>query len=254
MRVVIAEDEALARSLLCALLAEADDVEVVGEAESGSEALALAEMLRPDALFMDIDMPAGNGINAALELRGRAVAEIVFVTAHEKHALDAFDLGAADYLLKPVRRTRLADALERLRARLREKGAGRDKPHKPERGDAAFWVKGIEGSRRIPASDIVWIEAARDHVYLHTATSCDLHRATMSKLEEELAGSGLVRVQRSAFVRLDKVSAILRRGKTILLQLENSTRVSVGSSYQARTLELLTRIEGHRSEGAAAVQ
>lgn len=252
MRVVVAEDEILARSLLCALLTEAGDVEVVGEAESGSEAIALAEVLRPDALFMDIDMPAGNGIHAALELRGRAVAEIVFVTAHERHALDAFDLGAADYLLKPVRRTRLAESLERLRARLREKDAGRGRPREPRREDTAFWVKGNEGSRRIQAADILWIEAARDHVYLHTATTCHLHRSTMGKLEEELEGSGLIRVQRSAFVRLDQVAAILRRGKTILLQLKNATRVPVGASYQARTLESLARIEARqREEGTA---
>ena len=239
MRVIIAEDEPLARSLLWSLLAEMSGIEVVGEARSGNEAVALAARLRPDAVFLDIDMPDGDGIGAAHQLQSRFTAEIVFVTAHEPHAVDAFELGAADYVLKPVRRPRLAKAMDRVRARVRERQSA-EGAAAPSAGEPAFWVRTRRGRVRLPVRDITRIEAARDHVYFHTADKAYLYRTTMDELEEKLAGTGLVRVQRSAFVRLDRVVSIVRNGKILLLELPDAARVAVGPSYQARTLAALT--------------
>ena len=240
MKVLIAEDEALARALLRTLLEESAGIEVVGEAADADQAVALAERLQPDAVFLDIDMPGGNGINAAHALQQRCSAEIVFVTAHEPHAVDAFELGAADYVLKPVRRPRLAKALDRVRARLRERQSADAGSEDEDPAGPAFWVRTVRGRVRVRASDILRIEAARDHVYFHTAERSYLHRITMDELEEKLRGTDMVRVQRSAFVRLDKVRAIVRKGKSMRLELEGGTEVRVGPHYQARTLAALT--------------
>jgi len=239
MKILIAEDEPLARALLRALLEETEGVEIVGESEDAGQAVALADRLHPDAVFLDIDMPGSNGINAAHELQKRSWAEIVFVTAHEPHAVDAYELGAADYVLKPVRRPRLAKALDRVRARLRERQSADAGSEDEDPAGPAFWVRTVRGRVRVRASDILRIEAARDHVYFHTAERSYLHRITMEELEQKLRGTGMLRVQRSAFVRADKVAAIVRRGKSMMLELEDSTRVRVGPLYQARTLAAL---------------
>ena len=239
MKVLIAEDEALARALLRTLLEESGCV-VIGEAADAEQAVALAARLQPDAVFLDIDMPGGNGITAAHALQQRCPAEIVFVTAHEPHAVDAFELGAADYVLKPVRRPRLATALDRVRARLRERQADDAASEAEVASGPAFWVRTLRGRVRVDASDILRIEAARDHVYFHTAEHAYLHRITMDELEDKLRGTPMVRVQRSAFVRLDKVRAIVRKGKAMRLALEDGTEVPVGPHYQARTLAALT--------------
>ena len=239
MKVLIADDEPMARSLLRTLLSDAGDIEVIGEAGDGGEAVALSESLHPDAVFLDIDMP-GSGISAAHALQSRA--EVVFVTAHEVHAVDAFELGAADYVLKPLRRLRLAKALDRVRARVRERCAadnGRRNRRRTDQVDQAFWVRARRGMVRVQISDIDRIEAARDHVYFHTAAGSYLHRVTMDELEERLADTGLVRVQRSAFVRLGKVVAIRRRGKSVQLELQDAARISVGPRYQSRILDAL---------------
>jgi len=240
MKVVIAEDEPLARSLLRTLLEESGDVEVVGEAANGADTLALTERFTPDAVFLDVDMPGG-GIAAAYALHERSAAEIVFVTAHEPQAVDAFDIGAIDYLLKPVRRSRLARTLDRIRTRLREKRPATP-PQWSMEGQPAFWVDTRLGKTRVLLSDVIWIEAARDHVYFHTSERTYLHRITMCELEEKLRSTGMIRIQRSAFVRIDKVASILRRGKSMLLELEDKTQVPVGPSYQAKALSALPHL------------
>ena len=241
MRVLIAEDEPLARSLLRTLLAEAGGVEVVGEARNAPEALDLAARLQPDAVFLDIDMPGGDGIGAAHQLQRRSASEIVFVTAHEPHAVDAFELGAADYVLKPVRRPRLAKTLERVRDRMRAKSLAEADVDGP--ADDAVWVRTRHGKVRLAIRDILWIEAARDHVYLHTSAGSYLHRTTMAELEVKLQGTGLARVQRSAFVRLASVAALGRRGKATVLELESGAFVSVGLAYKRQVLGALAAQE-----------
>lgn len=240
MRVAIAEDEPLARSLLRALLEEAGGVEIVAEARNGREAVTLAQRVRPDAVFLDIDMPGGGGIDAAHALQTGLACEIVFVTAHEPHAVDAFELGAADYMLKPVRRVRLAKALERVRARLREKAATAASAGNGQgSAEEAFWVRTRQGRIRVDFSEIVWIEAARDHVYLHTPEQSYLHRIRMEELDEKLRGTDIVRVHRSAFVRLGRISAVERQGKSVHLRVGKTNRICVGPTYQAATLRRL---------------
>ncbi|MFC4525673.1 response regulator transcription factor [Dyella halodurans] len=120
MRVLIVDDEPLARARLAALLGECADVEIAGSVSDGEAALVALGELHPDVLLLDINMPGISGTALAQRLAGRARPQVVFCTAYESHALQAFDLGAADYLLKPVRLERLNEALQRARQRLQQ--------------------------------------------------------------------------------------------------------------------------------------
>lgn len=244
MKVVIADDEPLARELLRALLEELPDLKVVGEAEDGAGAIALVREHRPDLVFLDIDMPHRNGIQAAIELAGDGV-EVIFVTAHEEHAIDAFEIGAIDYVLKPVRRPRLARAMERARLRHRARAEplasqSAQTPGRPP--DGAFWVPVLRGTARVAIADIVRVEAAGDHVYLHTVERAYLYRTTMADLEKRLDRSGLVRIHRSAFIRIERVTGTTRRGKVLALSLANGNEVVVGPNYRAAVLEAIAAV------------
>jgi DNA-binding LytR/AlgR family response regulator len=241
MRVVIADDEPLSRALLRALLAEIPDVEIVAEAGDGAEIVARVREHRPELVFLDIDMPHRNGIYAALDLAEDPV-EIIFVTAHEEHAVDAFEIGAIDYVLKPVRRPRLAKAMERARTRYlarQEPDAAAQAPAPVEEPGDAFWVPMRHGTARVAIPDILRIEAAGDHVYLHTAERAYLYRITMADLESRLAGSGLIRVHRSAFIRPERVIATNRRGKVLTLAFADGSEVAVGPNYRGAVIDRL---------------
>jgi DNA-binding LytR/AlgR family response regulator len=249
MRIVIADDEPLARDLLRTLVEELPDVSVAALAADGEEAIAAARAERPDLVFLDIDMPNGNGVHAALEI-GRLGAEVIFVTAHEEHAVDAFEVGAVDYMLKPVRRPRLAKAIERARLRYEARRQPAMEPH-PETGpdeaiaaaaqgpDDAFWVPVLRGTVRVAIEDVERVEAAGDHVYLHTAERAYLYRSTMAEMEQRLQGTGLLRVHRSAFIRPERVVGTHRRGKVLSLALSDGTQIPVGPRFRSTALALL---------------
>ena len=243
MRVLLVDDEALALDRLRTLFADIDDVEVVGHATDGDMALEQIEKLEPDLVILDIQMPGRNGLRTAAALEPGKRPEIIFVTAHEHYAPDAFEVDAADYLLKPVRFDRLRQAVHRARRRrelneqaeqtgklqeevesLRSKTGGRS-------DDAGFWVPERHGHRWVPIDAIGWIEAARDYVLLHTETRSHMLRATMAALEEKLAGTGLMRVHRSAFVRPEKVAEVRRANRSLTLVLDDGAHVQVGPSY-----------------------
>jgi len=241
MRVLLVDDEALALDRLKSFFNDIDGVEVVGQAQDGDEALDAIGRLHPDLVLLDIQMPGRNGLRTAADIAVEPRPELVFVTAHEHYAPDAFDVDAADYLLKPVRFDRLRQAVERARRRR----AMRDQAERAgaleeqvaalkggrAAGDDGIWVPERHGQRRVPIESINWIEAARDYVLLHTDLRSHLLRITMAALEEKLAESGLLRVHRSAFVRPDKVSEVKRGNRTMTLVLEDGANVQVGPSY-----------------------
>lgn len=251
MRVLLVDDEQLALDRLQTYFLEIEGVEVVGHANDGNEALDQIKALTPDLVIMDVQMPERNGLSAAAHIDVEPRPELVFVTAHEHYAPDAFDVDAADYLLKPVRFDRLRQAVDRARRRraLRESAERADQLEVqvaelransgPAVGDDGFWVPERHGQRRVPIASIDWIEAARDYVLLHTDVRSHLLRITMAALEERLVGSPLVRVHRSAFVRPDRVSEVRKSNRALSLVLTDGAEVQVGPSYASAVKSML---------------
>lgn len=250
MRVVIADDEPPALERLELMLACIDGVDIIGTARDGETAVDLARSLKPDLLLLDIQMPRRTGLGVASELRDVDGPEIVFITAFEAFAPDAFEVEAADYLLKPVRQDRLRQAIERARRRAEERRAlarqqaSRAATTAPESSRAGFWIPTDRGRIRVSMQEIDWIEAAKDYILLHTARRCHILRMTMAALEAEIAGHGLTRIHRSAFVRLDRVSEVQRPTRwQMVLVMRDGVTTPVGSSYVTRVLDALNRVE-----------
>lgn len=235
MQILIVDDEPAAIERLEVLLGQISDIEVVGSVTDGTSALRAIETLRPDLVLLDIQMPDISGLAVASRLTGPERPEIVFVTAFEMFAADAFEVEAVDYLLKPVRFERLRQAMERAKRRRLE----RDRAVTSLDG-RAIWVQSHTGAVRVPIANIDWIEAAKDYVLLHTSTRSYLHRSTMAALESELEGAGLIRVHRSAFIRLDRVVAVHGHGRALSgVTLVNDVEVPVGSTYVDQVIAAL---------------
>jgi len=209
MKVLIADDEPLARERLRMLLASHAQVELVGEAANGEQALQLAASCHPDVVLMDIAMPGVDGLEAARHLRDFAPCPaVVFCTAYDQHALSAFDAAAIDYLMKPVRAERLAAALERVATFL----AGRlPAPAGEAARQRTHLCARLRGSLRlIPISEIHYLQAEEKYVIVHHARGEDLIEESLKSLEEEFADR-LVRIHRNCLVTRAQL-AELRRG------------------------------------------
>lgn len=242
LRVVLIDDEPLALSRLQVGFDQIDGVEVVGTASDGLSAAETVARLSPDLVMLDIQMPGMNGLALARALDASPRPDIVFVTAFDYYAPEAFAVEAVDFLLKPVQFDRLTEAVERARRRrdLRRQ-AGRAAELEtvvagllPEvsRYETEFWVPAREGLARVQADQIEWIEAARDYVLLHTPIRSHILRATMAALGERLDPAQMLRVHRSAFVRLSSVREVRRPSPGRLsLILSSGAEVQVGSIY-----------------------
>ncbi|WP_426960042.1 LytR/AlgR family response regulator transcription factor [Muricoccus radiodurans] len=250
MRVLLVDDEPLALERLEFAFRDIQGAEVVGTAADGMEALESIAALRPDLIMLDVQMPAHSGMDVARALAGGPYRpELVFVTAFEQYAPDAFAVDAADYLLKPVRFDRLRAAVERARRRqalrsVEERAAAlanevaalrtRQSPGAAftPAYDDALWVPHRQGAVRVPVESIDWIEAARDYVMLNTSSRSHILRATMSELARRLDPAVMLRVHRSHFVRRGAVVGVERPGRGALrLRLADTVEVQVGQSY-----------------------
>ncbi len=234
LKVLLVDDEPAALERLSALFAQIPDTRLVGVARNGREAGQAIAALSPDLVMLDIQMPELSGLALASELPMETRPEIVFVTAFEVYAADAFAVEAADYLLKPVRFDRLRQAVERARRRRALQKAYEQAEAAPARENDldGVWVATRRGHVRVAVSEIDWIEAAKDYVLLHTATRSHIHRITMSALEQALDPARMIRVHRSAFVSPDRVEAVNRLGKGLIaLVLRDGVAVPVGPTY-----------------------
>ena len=250
LRTVLVDDEPLALERLEFLLKDIASAHVVGTASNGREAVEQIEALKPDLVFLDVQMPEQNGLRVAATLDSADRPEVVFVTAFEHYAADAFEVEAADYLLKPVRFDRLWQAIERAKRRkyLRElaqresEADARSQPVAQARSphEDGIWVQTRSGAVFVPTETIDWIEAQRDYVMLHTATRSHIVRMSMRSLEETLDPAQLVRVHRSAFARPSNVVEVQRMGRSVsALVMRDGAIIQVGPSYAKAIAERL---------------
>jgi two-component system LytT family response regulator len=241
IRVLIVDDEAPARALLREMLAAEPDVEILGEAATGLEAVKAAAELEPEVVFLDIEMPKLDGFEV-LELLDPEIA-VVFVTAYDSHALRAFDVHAVDYVLKPYRAERLREALSRARTRVGSRPdatvlarAARPAGHYGRR----VVVKDGAHIHVIPVERLDYAQAQDDYVALHTEGKTFLKAQTLSGLEASLDPSLFVRVHRSFVVRLDRIRTLEPYAKNDHVAiLADGTRVPVSREGYARLRELL---------------
>jgi two-component system, LytTR family, response regulator len=222
MRVMIVDDEPLARRGIALRLAQHDDVEVVGECSDGVSAIEEIVERDPDVVFLDIQMPGvdGFGVLRALEPERRPL--VVFITAYGEHAVRAYEVDAVDYLVKPLQDDRVEAALLRVRARLQKRGTSR------ARYRAYFSVRTGTRIHIVAARDIIWIAAAGDYAELHVRDGTRLLRRSLNVLEQELDPEEFMRIHRSRIVR---VAAI--RELRPLENREYVVKLADGSEHRA---------------------
>ena len=245
---MIADDEPIAREALRSLLKQEQDVEIVGLSGSGREAADAINELAPDLVFLDIHMPELNGFEVLKEIRGPTMPAVIFVTANEEFAAQAFDVHAMDYLVKPCRRERLQQALQRVRerisrdqnAQLHEKIEALMASLRPEPKSAERIA--IKSGGRIVflrLADIDWIEAADNYVNLHVGQESHLFRETMNGLEARLSSKRFVRISRSAMVNIEQIKELqpMFHGEYGVV-LRNGMRLTLTRGYREKMREL----------------
>lgn len=245
VRVLIVDDEPPARRNIAMLLRDDTDVEIIGECSSGKDAIAATRNLRPDLLFLDVQMPENDGFDV-LEMLGRELPPaIVFVTAYDQYALRAFEAGALDYLLKPFENSRFYRALGRAKEKIdlarRNLAAKVDHLVIKSAGQVSF----------VRISDIDWIEAADYYAGVHVGPRTHLLRRSLADLEQELESSRFCRVHRSAIVNVDRVRALqLNSNGEYNVVLENGSELRLSRRFRKH---LQQRLAGMVTDSTASM-
>jgi two-component system LytT family response regulator len=226
IRTLIVDDEPLARTNLRVLLRRHPHIEIVGEPESGFEALEAIRRTKPHLVFLDVQMPECDGFDVLEMLGGNVPPAVIFVTAYDHYALRAFEAGALDYLLKPFDDARFERALRRAEDKIRNH---RTTSHVAER----LTVKSAGQTLFLKPAEIDWIEAADYYACLHVGTRTHLLRRSMSELEEDLDPGVFCRIHRSAIVNLARVRALqLNRDGESEVLLDNGSALPVSRRYR----------------------
>ncbi len=262
MRVLIVDDEVLARQRVRRLLQNESDVEIVGEAETGSEAVQMIRALHPDLVCLDVQMPELDGFGVLQELSGEPTPMILFITAYDEHAQRAFDVHAVDYVLKPLDEDRFKAAFDRARKqraqavaaerlgelletvrRLANGTSSADVKADPAATAAAangsfasrILVKADGRMFFVKTTEIDWIEADRNYVKLHVGKAAHTIRERISHLEETLDPRLFARIHRSTIVNLNRVREMQQwfSGDYVVI-LEDGTKLRLSRHYRDR--------------------
>jgi two-component system LytT family response regulator len=249
VRTIIADDEVLARQKLRQLLADEEDIEILGEGATAFETIDVVRLTNPDLLFLDIQMPGMDGFDIISALSSDEAAHppcIIFTTAYDQYALRAFEINAIDYLLKPFTRERLKQAVERVRNHIAAfhgvpESAKRASETEPYTTRVVFKSKGR--ILFLPVTDIRWIGAEENYVRICTDRESHLLRETMAHFETRLNPDFFIRVHRSAIVNLQYVKEIRTdtpEGESFVL-MHDGQKLPVSRGYRARIAQLLDR-------------
>ncbi|HEY3757540.1 MAG TPA: LytTR family DNA-binding domain-containing protein [Opitutaceae bacterium] len=232
LKAVIADDEPLARERLCRLLSAEPQIEIVAQVGDGEAAVEALCQHAPDLVFLDIQMPGRDGIGVLDGLPSTLRPAVIFVTAHDKYAVDAFAVGAVDYLLKPFDQDRFRVALARATEFVKARGdIGVDRIAVRTDGKVVF----------LRAAEIRWVEAADNYVILHLEGRRLMVRETLSALEAKLGTARFVRVNRSALVQIDQVKELHRaQHGDHMVVLRDDTRLPLSRSLRTQLARLIT--------------
>ena len=240
MRALIVDDEPLAREGLRMLLADHADIQLVGEAGNGTDALALVEQVQPDLMFVDVQMPGMSGLELAASLPERCTPAIVFVTAYDEFALRAFDVHALDYVLKPIDEQRFAEAVRRARVQ-HQLGARRIQLAKAPAPLTKLTIRDGDAIVFVPIDDIDWIEAADYYVEIHAGGRSYLMRESLQRLQAML-DDRFLRIHRSRLVNRDRVREVRweNRGEMVVVTT-SGVALKVARSCRSK-LDLRTKV------------
>ena len=259
IRVILVDDEPMAIRGMKLRLEAFSEVEIVGECANGRQAVKDIKALAPDLVFLDIQMPGLDGFGVVRALIGAPAPLIVFVTAYDKYAIDAFEANALDYLVKPVEEERLKDALHRAREAIKSRNASSresrlvellaslgegDRDQIKELIDDPDWAEQQRYSERLSfkdgtkvvvldADEIDWIDAAGDYMCIHARGKTHIIRETMKTLQQRLDPSRFQRIHRSAIVNVEKVKELHPHSNgEYFLTLEDGSELKLSRSYK----------------------
>lgn len=252
IRTLVVDDEPLARDRLRKLLAAELDIELVGECANGADALTAISREQPDLVFLDVQMPELDGFGVVAQLKIEPLPAIVFVTAHDRFALKAFEVHALDYLLKPFDRERFQTALARARKLVQQRQSGDLSARlsslltdlKPEKNEPKYLDRlAIKSEGRVlffKTDEIDWVEAADNYVSIHVGSEEHLHRETLSSLEGKLPPNRFIRIGRSTIVNLERIKEMqpMFHGDYVVI-LKNGTRLSLSRNYRDKLNHIL---------------
>jgi two-component system LytT family response regulator len=252
IRALVADDEPLARRGVRQLLAAHEDITVIGESRNGPETLRALDALKPDVLFLDVQMPEIDGFAVLRAWGADRMPTVIFVTAHDRFAVQAFEAHAIDYLVKPINVERFAAALGRVRERLRLRQAAdlaerltsllsAERAERQKKGIETLVVSTAMCDLVIPVAEIDWIAADDYYARLHVGTKRYLLRESLNSLDARLDPSQFARIHRTAIVRLDRVRELRTAAGGDEAILRDGSRVPVGRRRRAALHRLLRR-------------
>lgn len=243
IRTLIIDDVQLARERLKRCLAGEPEVQIVGECDNGTEAVASIRALSPDLIFLDVQMPALDGFGVLEALKGERAPAVIFVTAYNEYAIQAFDVNALDYLLKPVDCARLSKAVERVKSHLAQPVDDLDSRFRAMLEDIKasskflkrLTIKLTGHTILLPVDEIDWIESYGNYLKLHVGRESHLIRGTMQSLEAKLDPEKFVRVHRSIIVNIEKIKEIYPRSNGDQdLVLQNGQQLMLSRKFRDR--------------------